>query len=59
MNFGRIGTANLGMLVIAGIVAARFFDSEIGFVVRGVGFIVMGVGFLVANFILFKKRSAA
>ncbi len=54
-----VARANFGLLVIAALALARFFDSDLSFVARGVGFIVIGVGFLVANVILFKKKRAA
>ncbi len=50
---------NFGLLVIAGLAVARFFDSDFSFVVRALGFIVIGLGFLATNFFLFKKRRAA
>jgi uncharacterized membrane protein len=50
---------NFGLLVIAALGIARFFDSDLSFVIRAIGFIVIGVGFLLTNVLLFKKRSAA
>ena len=50
---------NFGLLVIAGLGAARFFDSDLSFVTRAIGFIVIGVGFILTNVVLFKKRTAA
>jgi hypothetical protein len=49
---------NFGLLVIAALGIARFFDSDLSFVTRAIGFIVIGVGFILTNVILFKKRSA-
>lgn len=49
---------NFGLLVIAGLGIARFFDSDLSFVTRAIGFIVIGVGFILTNVMLFKKRSA-
>ena len=45
----RIGTVNLGMLVLAALIAARFFDSDLGLAVRGIVFILVGALFLAAN----------
>ena len=53
---GSIARANLGLLVIAALAFARFFDTDLSFVTRGVGFIAVGLGFLVANIIFFRKR---
>ena len=50
---------NFGLLVIAALGVARFFDSDLSFVTRAIGFIVIGVGFLLTNLLLFKKRTAA
>ena len=54
-----IARANFGLLVIAGLAIARFFDSDLSFVLRAIGFIVIGIGFLLTNVLLFRKRSAA
>ncbi|HEX8489944.1 MAG TPA: DUF2157 domain-containing protein [Chthoniobacterales bacterium] len=54
---GRVYEANLGMLIIAALAVARFFDSDIEFVVRGIAFIVIGLGFLVTNLVVFKRRA--
>jgi len=37
--------------VIAALAMARFFDSDLGFVTRGLGFIAVGAAFLTANVI--------
>jgi hypothetical protein len=52
---GRLGTLNAGMLLLAALIVARFFDQDIGFVVRGVAFIVMGLGFLIANILISRR----
>ena len=49
--------ANFGLLVIVALALARFFDSDLSFVSRGLGFIAVGIAFLVANVIFFKKRT--
>jgi uncharacterized membrane protein len=54
-----IARANFGLVLIAALAVARFFDSDLSFVTRGLGFIVVGAGFLFANIVLFKKRVAA
>ena len=50
--------ANFGLLVIAALAIARFFDSDLGFVTRGLGFIVVGTMFLVANWSFFRRQAA-
>ena len=56
---GSLARANFGLLVIAALALARFFDSDLSFVARGVGFIAVGAGFLVANMIFFRRRARA
>jgi hypothetical protein len=56
---GRVFEANLGMLVIALLATARFFDTDLEFVVRGIAFIAIGLGFLVTNLIVFKRKGRA
>jgi uncharacterized membrane protein len=54
----RLGVVNGGMLMLAGLIITRFFDSDLGFVVRGLAFIVVGVGFLAANMVLIRRKGA-
>lgn len=56
---GRVFEANLGMLVVAILAIARFFDSEFEFFVRGIAFIAIGLGFLGTNLVVFKRRARA
>jgi hypothetical protein len=56
---GRVLEANLGMVVIAILGVARFFDSDLEFVVRGIAFIAIGLGFLVTNLVVFKRKGRA
>jgi hypothetical protein len=53
---GTFGPANGGLILIAAVAFARFFDSDVPFVVRGIGFIVVGVGFLYVNVRLVRAR---
>ena len=52
---GHLGTVNAGMIILAALIGARFFDSELGFVVRGLAFILVGVGFLITNWMIIRK----
>ncbi|HKP05565.1 MAG TPA: DUF2157 domain-containing protein [Chthoniobacterales bacterium] len=54
---GRVFEANFGMLVIASLATARFFDSDFEFVVRGIAFIAIGLGFLVTNLVVLKRKA--
>ena len=51
----RMGTVNLGMLILAVLIAARFFDSDLGLVVRGIVFILVGAAFLLTNALLARR----
>ena len=51
--------ANFGLLIIAALAIARFFDSDVSFVIRAIGFIVIGLAFLLTNFVLFRRMKAA
>ena len=55
----QLGTVNGGMLILSALVLCRFFDSDLGFVLRGVVFIALGAGFLIANFLLLRRKPAA
>ena len=47
---------NAGLLLLTALIVARFFDSDYGFVVRGVAFIIVGIGFLGMNVWVLAKR---
>ena len=51
----RLGTVNLGMLFITALIVARFFDTDIGFLARGIAFIAVGLGFLATNAVLVRR----
>ena len=55
---GRLVRANAGLLALAGLALARFFDADVSFLLRGLGFIGVGVGFLVTNLLLVRKTRA-
>ena len=52
----QIGTLNLGLLVLAVLIACRFFDTNLSFVTRGLLFVAAGLGFFVLNYRMLKKR---
>ena len=52
----NLGLLNYGLLIITALVACRFLDSKISFVVRGIMFVLVGIGFFAANYILLKKK---
>lgn len=55
-NFAVINT---GMLMLAILIIARFFDSDISFIIKGLVFIIIGIGFLVTNAILARRMRGA
>jgi len=55
----RLGTTNAGMILLAGLIGIRFFDSDLSFIVRGVVFIVLGLGFLGFNVALLRRRGTS
>jgi hypothetical protein len=54
---GHLGTVNAGMLILAALIVARFFDSDLGFVIRGLAFISVGIGFLLTNWVIIRKSN--
>ena len=56
---GRQGQMNLGLLAVAALVVARFFDTDLNFLLRGLIFIALGVAFLVTNVIMLRRKGAA
>ena len=55
---GRFAETNAGMLLLTALIVMRFFDTDVGFLVRGLAFIAAGVGFLIVNVMLLKRRRA-
>ena len=55
-NFAVINT---GMLMLAILIIARFFDSDVSFIIKGLVFIIVGAGFLVTNAILARRMRGA
>lgn len=53
----HLGIVNLGMIMLAALIVARFFDIDVSFVVRGVIFVLLGIGFLVANVMLVRRKA--
>jgi len=47
---------NFGMLLISSLIIARFFDTGISFVTRGILFILLGMAFFIVNYILVQKK---
>jgi len=52
----RFSILNYGLLIIAVLIACRFFDTNITFVLRGILFVLIGAGFFAANYIMYRKQ---
>jgi len=55
MHFGIL---NYGLLIVSILIICRFFDTNLGFEIRGLLFVLVGVGFFMANYIMLKKQKA-
>lgn len=53
------GIVNMGMLMFAALTIARFFDSEISFIVKGLVFMAIGTGFLLTNVIIIRRKKVS
>jgi len=51
--------SNKGLAVLAMLFVARFFDTELSFIVRGIGFMLLGAAFLVVNMMLSRNKNPA
>lgn len=58
LRIAKQGQMNIGLLVITALLIARFFDSDLSFLLRGLIFIALGVAFLVANIIMLRRKGA-
>lgn len=54
----HFGVLNYGLLLIAALIACRFFDSNLSFVLRGILFILIGIALFAVNLYMHKKRKA-
>ena len=54
----KLGTVNAGLLALAALIIARFFDSELSFLMRGLAFIGIGSGFLATNGVMLRRKGA-
>lgn len=50
-------TVNFGFALVTSIIALRFFDSNLSFILRGIIFIILGAGFLATNILIAKRRT--
>ena len=50
-----LGMANRGLAALAALVVARFFDTDLSFLVRGLAFVSFGLGCFALNFWLMRR----
>lgn len=53
---GKLWKMNYGMLILSVLIACRFFDTDIPFVLRGLLFVAIGAGFFGMNYYMIRKR---
>lgn len=56
---GSLSIVNGGLIILGALIIARFSDSELGIMLRGIVFICLGAAFLAANVFLLRRRKAA
>lgn len=52
----RLRQVNGGMLILSVLLVTRFFDSDFGFMAKGLVFVVLGSCFLTANLVLVSQK---
>jgi len=52
----NLGILNYGLLIITALIICRFFDINIGFVLKGLLFVMVGMGFFFANLWMIRKK---
>jgi len=55
-RLNHFGILNYGLLIVTALVIARFFDTDLSFVLRGLLFVAVGMGFFFANYRMAKKK---
>ena len=50
-----LASVNCGLLLLATVIALRFFDSDLGMLPRALVFLALGAGFLVVNVVLSRR----
>lgn len=58
LRTGSQSQMNVGLLAVMALILARFFDADLGFLLRGLAFIALGIAFLAANLVLLRRKGA-
>lgn len=54
----HFGILNYGLIIITALIACRFFDTNMSFVLRGLLFVGVGIGFFFTNYMMLKKQKS-
>lgn len=52
----NLGVLNYGLMIVTALVICRFFDTDLGFVLKGLLFVGVGIGFFFANYLMIKRK---
>ncbi len=56
IRFNKQGQMNVGLMALTALIIARFFDSDLDFLLRGLVFIALGIAFLVTNIMILRRK---
>jgi len=59
IKINQQGQMNVGLLAVAALILARFFDSDLNFLLRGLIFIALGIAFLAANLMMLRRKGVS
>ena len=59
IRINKQGQMNVGLLVVTALIVARFFDTDLSYLLRGLIFIGLGIAFLVANLVMLRRKGAS
>jgi len=59
IKINQQGQMNVGLLVVSALILARFFDSDLNFLLRGLIFIALGIAFLAANLVMLRRKGVS
>lgn len=54
----HFGILNYGLLIISALIACRFFDTDLSYIVRGILFVSVGIGFFLTNYFMLKRKKS-
>lgn len=52
----HLGTLNKGLAIISLLTLARFLDTDLDYIIKGIIFVFVGILFFVANLVIIRKR---